>query len=81
MKRCSDCAVKEGELHWVGCDWEVCPICGGQRMCCDCKLKGKKRIPYGCVREIAAKVPYYSQEIIDTYVKPELLEAIKKGNW
>ena len=25
---CHDCGEPEGELHWVGCDMERCPVCG-----------------------------------------------------
>ena len=34
--RCGDCAVEEGEIHWYGCDMEVCPFCGYQLLSCDC---------------------------------------------
>lgn len=33
---CHDCAVKEGQLHVIGCDVEVCPKCKGQVISCDC---------------------------------------------
>jgi hypothetical protein len=33
---CGDCGVKEGQLHVLGCDMEVCPFCGGQLLCCLC---------------------------------------------
>lgn len=36
-KPCGDCGVSRGELHLDGCDIEVCPYCGAQYMCCDCK--------------------------------------------
>jgi hypothetical protein len=34
---CHDCDVIAGELHLDGCDYEVCPRCAGQYMCCDCR--------------------------------------------
>jgi hypothetical protein len=33
---CGDCAAKLGEYHLGGCDWEVCPVCKGQLLSCDC---------------------------------------------
>jgi hypothetical protein len=35
---CHDCGVRRGELHLDGCDMEACPSCGGQYMCCDCRI-------------------------------------------
>lgn len=35
---CHDCNVTAGQYHHSGCDWERCPICGGQAMCCDCPI-------------------------------------------
>ncbi|MFV2016029.1 MAG: hypothetical protein ACC656_11400 [Candidatus Heimdallarchaeota archaeon] len=33
---CSDCAVKVGEEHQLGCDIERCPKCGTQLISCGC---------------------------------------------
>lgn len=38
-KPCGDCGVSRGELHLDGCDIEVCPCCGGQYMCCECRTE------------------------------------------
>lgn len=35
-KTCRFCTVKEGELHLVGCEEEVCSVCYGQVMHCSC---------------------------------------------
>jgi len=37
--RCHDCGIinEIGNVHHYGCDMEVCPCCGGQLYCCDCK--------------------------------------------
>jgi hypothetical protein len=37
-ERCHDCAVKKGEYHHPGCDWEECPNCHHQMLMCggDC---------------------------------------------
>lgn len=35
--RYSDCGAKMGQYHHVGCDCEICPVCGGQLIGCDCE--------------------------------------------
>lgn len=37
MTTCHDCDAKPGEPHKKNCDTERCSVCGGQRLCCDCK--------------------------------------------
>src|SRR5271169_1083810 len=34
--RCHDCHVLPGRLHHPGCDAELCPVCNGQSIGCDC---------------------------------------------
>lgn len=34
--RCHDCGAKPNNFHHPGCDWERCPICGGQAIACGC---------------------------------------------
>lgn len=36
MHDCHDCGAKPGEPHGGCCDVEVCSVCGGQRLCCNC---------------------------------------------
>src|ERR1700704_5072110 len=43
---CGDCGVKEGRLHILECDMEVCPFCGGQLLSCGCVYR-KLRISPG----------------------------------
>jgi hypothetical protein len=31
---CGDCGAKEGQLHVLGCDMEICPLCGNQLIAC-----------------------------------------------
>ena len=33
---CEECAVLKGQIHVMGCDFEQCPICGGQFLYCPC---------------------------------------------
>lgn len=35
-QRCHDCAVRVGQRHHPGCDWEECPRCGHQLISCGC---------------------------------------------
>ncbi len=78
---CHDCGVEDGELHKKGCDWEICWKCGGQLLSCFCHSEGIQRIPFGTVREIAARIPYYNDSNTIDRAKKELLEAIHKGLW
>lgn len=34
--RCHDCGALPGHFHHFKCDVEVCPVCGGQLIGCDC---------------------------------------------
>lgn len=36
---CAECMVKLGEFHVPGCDWEECPKCSGQAICCECSFE------------------------------------------
>lgn len=46
-----------------------------------CNPKESQRIPFGTVREIAARIPYFSCDHIEKYIKIELLEVIENGMW
>lgn len=35
-KPCGGCGTKPGKTHEPGCDWERCPLCGGQAIVCPC---------------------------------------------
>jgi hypothetical protein len=34
---CHDCGVERGDVHWFGCDMELCPNCGAQLIGCACE--------------------------------------------
>ena len=36
--RCHDCGVAPGGFHHLGCDWQQCPVCGGQMFTCGCRF-------------------------------------------
>lgn len=36
ISTCGDCGCKEGSVHELGCDMEVCPFCGRQLVSCHC---------------------------------------------
>jgi len=40
---CHDCGAKIGKPHKNGCDTEICTVCNGQRLCCDCDPKDYKK--------------------------------------
>lgn len=35
-ERCHDCNALSGHYHHWGCDAEICPVCRGQLIGCDC---------------------------------------------
>ena len=35
---CRHCSTIIGQLHEPLCDYEQCPVCGGQVMSCDCNI-------------------------------------------
>jgi hypothetical protein len=37
-KPCRHCGAVKGQLHEPLCDYEQCPVCGGQVMSCDCSI-------------------------------------------
>src|SRR5258705_8651132 len=39
---CHDCAALKGQLHVIGCDMEICPVCGGQAFICECPYEGRE---------------------------------------
>lgn len=86
---CHGCVVKVGELHKLGCDVEVCPICGNQLITCSeehFKLVeggGYPRIPYiprlsncGVCGAISPDFFNVPDEEWDKYVIPQLQDKV-----
>lgn len=48
---------------------------------CHCNPEESQRMPFGTVREIAARIPYFSSEHIEKYIKKDLSYAIEEGLW
>jgi len=40
IKPCRHCNTIYGKLHEPGCEYEQCPKCNQQMMCCDCEFIG-----------------------------------------
>lgn len=62
-------------------DIEKCHDCGVEKYIKLDATEESQRIPFGTVREIAARIPYLSSEHIEKYEKNVLSEAIEKGLW
>lgn len=80
--KCSECKVPLGRLHVAGCGQEICPVCGNHRISCEHKLEGRKKIPFGTVREIAAKYMHWPYEPRHfARLQFEVEDAIKEDLW
>lgn len=87
---CPECGVEEGQLHQLGCDMEVCPICGNQLIGCehyDQLMEGEItltcRIPYLPVPNVCALCGEQWPEVFDVpdeewekYVIPDLQNKV-----
>jgi len=46
-EQCHDCNAGPGKFHHANCDWERCPVCGGQAMGCEhcIQVEVHKKVP------------------------------------
>ena len=62
-KECSDCGVRDGQLHDLFCTKELCPFCRGQLATCDCLC---------AVLNLGERERQILEEYIDDSVEPLL---------
>ena len=67
LLNCHDCGSKPGEEHKDGCDTEVCSVCGGQRLLCDCKSHDKKFSKWTGIWPGEAEAQYLGISLNDFY--------------
>lgn len=72
LTNCSECKVKPGQPHEDGCDIEICSVCGGQRLCCDCE---------GHDKQFARWTGIWPGKAEARYLGLNLNEFAEKGYW
>jgi len=45
-KNCRSCGVRWGQIHVPGCSVEICPLCAGQLLSCDCPIEQYTSKPF-----------------------------------
>ena len=72
---CPDCNAKPGEKHGNSCDFETCPVCGGQLLSCGHYPNREERLVWTGEHEMhkaAEEFGFYCYEDPNGYGKPEM---------
>jgi hypothetical protein len=73
LRECHDCRAKPGEPHRRGCDTELCSVCGGQRLCCECDEHDPLFARWTGIWPLKAEACYLGLDLNEIADMPELI--------
>lgn len=84
VTNCHDCGVAPGMPHKDGCDVEMCSVCGGQRLQCDCKNHDKEFARWTGIWPGKAEADYLGVDLNEFgvrfgnifFIKPSIKERV-----